>query len=98
MFALSGRGGNARPGVVVVTTPNVEHNVRYAGLPAGAMRHHDHRFEWTRAQFRAWSGAVAAAHGYTVRHLPVGTDDPEVGSPTQLAIFTRIDESAEVAR
>lgn len=90
--------GCARPGVVVVTTPNVEHNVRYAGLPAGAMRHHDHRFEWTRAQFRAWSGAVAAAHGYTVRHLPVGTDDPEVGSPTQLAIFTRIDESAEVAR
>ena len=82
---------HARPGTVVVTTPNVEHNVRYPDLPAGTMRHRDHRFEWTRAQFRAWADAAASEHGYRVRYLPVGADDPEVGPPTQMAVFTRND-------
>jgi 3' terminal RNA ribose 2'-O-methyltransferase Hen1 len=81
--------GHARPGTVVVTTPNVEHNVRFETLPAGARRHRDHRFEWTRADFAAWSASVAERFGYTVRHLPVGPDDPEVGPPTQLAVFTK---------
>jgi 3' terminal RNA ribose 2'-O-methyltransferase Hen1 len=80
--------GRAAPRTVIVTTPNAEHNVRFDTLPAGTMRHRDHRFEWTRAQFRAWAEQVAATHGYTVGHLPVGADDPEVGAPTQLAVFT----------
>lgn len=88
---------HARPGAVVVTTPNVEHNVRYPLLPAGAMRHRDHRFEWTRAQFQAWAGGVATAHGYDVRYLPVGEDDPQVGPPTQMAVFRR-SETAVVRR
>jgi 3' terminal RNA ribose 2'-O-methyltransferase Hen1 len=79
----------AAPSAVVVTTPNVEHNVRFEFLPPGALRHRDHRFEWTRAQFRAWTDRVAVAHGYTVRHLPVGSDDPEVGPPTQMAVFQK---------
>ena len=81
--------GAARPGTVVVTTPNAEHNVRFAGLGPGAMRHPDHRFEWTRPQFRDWAAGVAGRRGYQVRFLPVGPDDPEVGPPTQLAVFTR---------
>ncbi|MVZ99996.1 3' terminal RNA ribose 2'-O-methyltransferase Hen1 [Actinomadura sp. LD22] len=81
--------GHAKPRVVVVTTPNAEHNVRYEGLAPGAMRHPDHRFEWTRAEFRAWAGRVAEAHGYRVRHVPVGDDDPEVGAPTQMGVFAR---------
>jgi 3' terminal RNA ribose 2'-O-methyltransferase Hen1 len=81
--------GHATPGTVIVTTPNAEHNVRFEALPAGTMRHRDHRFEWTRGQFRAWADQVAAAYGYTVRYLPVGTDDPEVGPPTQLAVFSK---------
>ncbi|GAA2165190.1 3' terminal RNA ribose 2'-O-methyltransferase Hen1 [Actinomadura napierensis] len=81
--------GHAAPRVVVVTTPNAEHNVRYEGLAPGAMRHPDHRFEWTRAEFRAWTDRVAAAYGYRVRHVPVGDDDPEVGAPTQMGVFTR---------
>jgi 3' terminal RNA ribose 2'-O-methyltransferase Hen1 len=80
--------GSARPATVVVTTPNVEYNVRFEGLPPGARRHADHRFEWTRDQFRAWTDDVAQRYGYSVRHLPVGPDDPEVGAPTQLAVFT----------
>lgn len=81
--------GHARPAHVVVTTPNAEHNVRY-DLPPGAMRHPDHRFEWTREGFRAWATAVAAAHGYGVQLRPVGPDDPEVGPPTQLALFSAL--------
>ncbi|MER6344766.1 3' terminal RNA ribose 2'-O-methyltransferase Hen1 [Streptomyces sp. NPDC001595] len=80
--------GAARPRTVLVTTPNVEYNVRWESLPAGHVRHGDHRFEWTRAEFRAWAEAVAARHGYTVGFRPVGPDDPEVGPPTQLAVFT----------
>jgi 3' terminal RNA ribose 2'-O-methyltransferase Hen1 len=81
--------GVARPRTLVVTTPNVEHNVRFETLPPGRFRHADHRFEWTRAQFRDWAGATAQRRGYTVRFLPVGPDDPEVGPPTQLAVFER---------
>jgi len=81
--------GHAAPTTVIVTTPNVEHNVRFETLPAGAMRHRDHRFEWTRAEFRAWADHVAGEHGYGVRYLPVGPDDPEVGPPTQLAVFSK---------
>jgi 3' terminal RNA ribose 2'-O-methyltransferase Hen1 len=81
--------GRARPASVIVTTPNVEHNVRYEFLERGKMRHGDHRFEWTCAEFRSWADAVAAEHGYDVRYLPVGGDDPEVGPPTQMAVFRR---------
>ncbi|MEI5097991.1 3' terminal RNA ribose 2'-O-methyltransferase Hen1 [Streptomyces sp. PmtG] len=81
--------GSARPRTVVVTTPNVEYNVRWESLPAGRVRHGDHRFEWTRAEFRRWADGVARQHGYEVAYAPVGPDDPEVGPPTQMATFTR---------
>ncbi|MFK0252000.1 3' terminal RNA ribose 2'-O-methyltransferase Hen1 [Streptomyces sp. NPDC090445] len=83
--------GAARPRTVLVTTPNAEYNVRWETLPAGRFRHADHRFEWTRAEFRDWAGAVAGRHGYAVEFTPVGEDDPEVGPPTQMAVFTRGD-------
>ncbi|MFG2465682.1 3' terminal RNA ribose 2'-O-methyltransferase Hen1 [Streptomyces canus] len=79
--------GAARPRTVLVTTPNVEYNVRWESLPAGHVRHGDHRFEWTRQEFRAWATSVAERHGYDVEFRPVGPDDPEVGPPTQMAIF-----------
>ena len=81
--------GSARPGTVVVTTPNAEYNVRWESLPAGRFRHPDHRFEWTRAEFAGWAAGVAERHGYGVRHLAVGPEDPEVGAPTQMAVFER---------
>ncbi|TPQ17509.1 3' terminal RNA ribose 2'-O-methyltransferase Hen1 [Streptomyces sporangiiformans] len=80
--------GSARPRTVLVTTPNVEYNVRWETLPAGHVRHGDHRFEWTREEFRTWARAVAERHGYGVEFAPVGPDDPEVGPPTQMAVFT----------
>jgi 3' terminal RNA ribose 2'-O-methyltransferase Hen1 len=81
--------GWIRPRTIVLTTPNVEYNPRFPALPAGALRHRDHRFEWTRAEFRAWAERAAARGGYTVRFLPVGEEDAEVGSPTQMAVFGR---------
>ncbi|HKN60086.1 MAG TPA: 3' terminal RNA ribose 2'-O-methyltransferase Hen1 [Candidatus Acidoferrales bacterium] len=79
----------ARPQTVVVTTPNVEYNVKFETLPAGKMRHKDHRFEWTRAEFRAWADTISKRFGYSVRFLPIGPEDPGLGSPTQMGIFTR---------
>jgi 3' terminal RNA ribose 2'-O-methyltransferase Hen1 len=79
--------GDARPRVVIVTTPNAEYNVRYEGLTG--FRHPDHRFEWTRAEFDAWTARVSAAYGYRVRHVLVGDADPELGAPTQMGVFTR---------
>ncbi len=58
--------GWARPGTVVVTTPNAEYNELFPGLAAGALRHRDHRFEWTRAAVRGLGRGVAARHGYQV--------------------------------
>lgn len=85
--------GSARPGTVVVTTPNVEYNVRWETLPAGTVRHRDHRFEWTREEFRRWAGETAERYGYGVDFVPVGPDDPEVGPPTQMAVFTALKEA-----
>lgn len=81
--------GTAKPRTVIVTTPNREYNLRWESLPAGHFRHSDHRFEWTRAELRAWAEGVGERHGYAVRYLPVGPDDPEVGPPTQMAVFDR---------
>ncbi|MEV7735412.1 3' terminal RNA ribose 2'-O-methyltransferase Hen1 [Streptomyces sp. NPDC088921] len=95
--------GAARPRTVLVTTPNVEYNVRWESLPAGHVRHGDHRFEWTRQEFRAWASSVAERHGYDVEFRPVGPDDPEVGPPTQMAVFalgtgvTRTEKEANAA-
>jgi 3' terminal RNA ribose 2'-O-methyltransferase Hen1 len=79
----------ARPQTVVTTTPNVEYNVKFETLAAGSMRHRDHRFEWTRSEFQAWAASICARFGYAARFLPIGPEDAALGSPTQMAIFTR---------
>ncbi|KAA3605533.1 MAG: 3' terminal RNA ribose 2'-O-methyltransferase Hen1 [Planctomycetota bacterium] len=79
----------AQPKTVVITTPNREYNVRWKSLPAGHVRHRDHRFEWTRSEFEAWAAPVAEEFGYQVRFGPVGPLDEEVGAPTQMAVFDR---------
>ena len=81
--------GAAAPATVIITTPNAEYNAHFEHLPPGAARHPDHRFEWTRAQFRAWADGVAGRYGYQARFLPVGPEDPRDGPPTQLAAFSK---------
>src|SRR5690606_11433778 len=77
----------ARPGTIVLTTPNREYNVLWESLPAGTFRHSDHRFEWSRSEFEDWARGVATRHDYAVRFVAVGPTDDKVGSPTQMAIF-----------
>ncbi|MGC1274688.1 MAG: 3' terminal RNA ribose 2'-O-methyltransferase Hen1 [Planctomycetaceae bacterium] len=79
----------ARPGSVVLTTPNREYNVMWETLPAGRYRHADHRFEWTRQEFQAWANGIADRFGYRVRFVPVGPVDERLGPPTQMGVFER---------
>ncbi|MCG5213957.1 3' terminal RNA ribose 2'-O-methyltransferase Hen1 [Streptosporangium sp. KLBMP 9127] len=83
--------GAARPVHVLVTTPNAEYNVRYEFLTGH--RHPDHRFEWDRAEFAAWAAAVCERYGYRVVLQPVGEEDPEVGAPTQMGVFSRAERA-----
>ncbi len=81
--------GAAAPSSLIVTTPNAEYNVLFEGMAPGTLRHADHRFEWTRAQFQEWCDGVARRHGYRVAHHPIGPVDDRLGSPTQMAVFAR---------
>jgi 3' terminal RNA ribose 2'-O-methyltransferase Hen1 len=77
----------AKPRAIVLTTPNREYNVKFESLPAGKMRHKDHRFEWSRDEFHDWANHNASRFSYKVRFLPIGEEDPQFGPPTQMAIF-----------
>lgn len=79
----------AVPTTVVVTTPNVEYNQKFANLDPEGFRHADHRFEWTRAEFEAWSRRVAETFGYAVSLFGVGETDEAVGAPSQMAVFRK---------
>lgn len=78
----------ARPGLVIVTTPNIEYNKKFERLPEGKLRHGDHRFEWTRKQFEAWCNQVAEKYNYSAKISPIGPVDEELGPPTQMGVFT----------
>jgi len=66
------------------------------------LRNKDHRFEWTRREFREWAEHLAAEHGYAVFFDGVGGDEweekqrPEdrwygLGPISQLAIFEQLE-------
>lgn len=80
--------GSFRPATVVITTPNSEYNPIH-GAPAGSFRHPDHRFEWPRAKFRDWARGVAGRNGYRAAFGDIGEPDPDLGSPTQMAVLQR---------
>ena len=79
----------ARPATIVLTTPNREYNVLWPNLAAGAFRHEDHRFEWSREEFQNWAKGIAGKFGYSVEFRAVGPEHSEFGSPTQMGIFSR---------
>lgn len=79
----------AQPKVAIITTPNSEYNVKFESLPTGRFRHKDHRFEWSRQEFSAWAHGIGERFGYSVRFLPIGPEDPVVGAPTQMGVFTK---------
>jgi hypothetical protein len=79
----------AQPQTIIISTPNAEYNAKFENLPAGKLRHRDHRFEWTRAEFQAWAEGVAARFGYRARFVAVGPVDESLGAPTQMAVFAK---------
>lgn len=81
----------AKPKTVLITTPNAEYNVMYENLHPNTMRHSDHRFEWTRAEFENWAKGVAKRNHYQVSFLSIGEEDESVGAPSQMGIFTYAD-------
>ena len=78
----------AKPPVVILTTPNKEYNVNYGLLCEGALRHGDHRFEWTRSDFKCWATKTADKFGYAVQFSEIGDVDAVHGAPTQMGVFT----------
>ena len=83
--------GAARPATVIVSTPNADYNALFPKLKAGAFRHPDHRFEWGRAQFWAWTQRIGEAWGYVAELSGIGKLDDALGAPTADGDFRRVD-------
>jgi hypothetical protein len=61
----------------------------FESMEPGQLRHADHRFEWTRSEFRDWVEGVTSRFPYTSRIELLGEVDAELGPPSQMAIFER---------
>ena len=81
--------GHAAPQTVVLTTPNREYNANFERLGANGLRHGDHRFEWSRDEFAAWTQSITDRYGYGCEISGIGPADPVLGSPTQMGVFRR---------
>ncbi|PBC03654.1 3' terminal RNA ribose 2'-O-methyltransferase Hen1 [Mesorhizobium sp. WSM3860] len=81
--------GEAAPRAVIVTTPNADYNTLFPSLAPGSFRHPDHRFEWSRAEFKAWAAKIEETYGYVVEISSIGIQDAALGAPTQMAVFNR---------
>jgi len=82
---------HTNPKTVILTTPNREYNRIWEKLPEGALRHRDHRFEWTRSEFKEWADGIAQQYNYSVAYYSIGPEAQEFGSPTQMGVFKRGD-------
>ena len=82
----------SKPVNVIITTPNSEYNVLYENMKPGTFRHNDHRFEWTRNEFITWADKVAKTHHYSVVFHGIGDKDERYGTPTQMAVFTKLSQ------
>ncbi|KAL5291008.1 HENMT1 family protein [Megaselia abdita] len=83
------------PKVVLITTPNSEFNVLFELPLENGFRHYDHKFEWTRRQFKDWSFNICERFpNYLVSFFGAGIAPPDylkLGPVTQIALFVRKD-------
>ena len=77
------------PPLLIITTPNAEYNINYGRLHNETMRHSDHRFEWTRKEFKEWADRMCERYGYSVEFSDIGAIDENYGAPTQMAVFKK---------
>ncbi len=79
----------ALPKTVILTTPNREYNAKYENMQENTLRHGDHRFEWTREEFAAWTKKICGRFGYSCEIRGIGEPDETYGNPTQMGVFTK---------
>ena len=77
------------PKTVIVTTPNREYNENYSFIEDDSFRHGDHRFEWTRDEFKNWTEDICERFGYYCEISGIGDMDEERGAPTQMGVFRK---------
>ena len=88
--------GHMKPKLVIITTPNREFNVLFPDFK-GPFRHWDHKFEFTRAEFVAWSKEISETYPeYSVSFNGVGEQPPnmseeDLGFCSQIAVFVKKD-------
>jgi 3' terminal RNA ribose 2'-O-methyltransferase Hen1 len=78
----------ATPQYVIVTTPNKDWNITFTE-DTNLMRHKDHRFEWTRAEFADWCQKIQGKFSYSFTIKSVGEETETNGAPSQMAIFKK---------
>ena len=78
-----------KPRLVLITTPNREYNALFENMPSDRLRHPDHRFEWSRAEFADWCHQITDKYDYHAKIFPLGPEDENLGGPSQMAIFER---------
>ncbi|KYD07631.1 methyltransferase domain-containing protein [Heyndrickxia sporothermodurans] len=76
-----------QPKTLIITTPNQEYNNVYD--LGNQMRHDDHRFEWTRTEFKKWCTECAEEYPYDLKFEGIGEENERYGFPTQICVFTR---------
>ncbi|KAM4549167.1 small RNA 2'-O-methyltransferase [Odontesthes bonariensis] len=85
--------GYMTPVTAIVSTPNSEFNPLLPGL--SGFRHSDHKFEWSRAEFRSWALKVCSGYGYEVEFTGVGEAPQDqqhsVGFCSQIGVFQRLE-------
>uniref|UniRef100_A0AAZ1XKG5 Small RNA 2'-O-methyltransferase n=1 Tax=Oreochromis aureus TaxID=47969 RepID=A0AAZ1XKG5_OREAU len=84
--------GYMTPKTVIISTPNSEFNIFLPGV--SNYRHSDHKFEWTRAEFRSWAMKVSLDYGYEVEFTGVGEapqgQQEAVGFCSQIGVFYQL--------
>ncbi|CAL8126524.1 unnamed protein product [Orchesella dallaii] len=85
--------GIIAPNLVIVTTPNAEFNEVF-NLPPGKFRHWDHKFEWTRQEFRQWCEKIVGEfqfYTYKIEGICEGSEATRhLGCVSQMAIFEKL--------
>jgi small RNA 2'-O-methyltransferase len=83
-----------KPKIALFTTPNSDFNELFEMEP-GKFRHYDHKFEWTRDEFKDWAENICARFpNYSVLLTGIGKgpeNSAHLGCCSQMAVFIRKD-------
>ena len=82
------------PETLIMTTPNREYNAVYE-MEEQEIRHTDHRFEWTRAEWADHCQDWVSGRPYEVSLHGIGDISEIHGQPTQMAVFRRKGASSQ---